>query len=213
MADLNQNELREIDKLKQNATEILEQVKVMFCTSFEGLMKNDIKILDKVLKDEDKVMEAYNNLTAFAIEVSKKDLSDNTKRKVLDWVAIASIIEEMGDYCVGLVEQIEYKVSEKLLFSEAAVEEYKDLHKTVEQTLVDTIKILEDGDKKLAESILKSESVLDTLVDKYKANHIDRAVRGICDEWARVRYLEMLDIIKRIAHRSIEIVSKLTKSS
>ena len=78
MADLKRDELREVITLEQKAIEMLEQVQAMFRTSFEGLMKNNIIILDKVLKDEKKITEVYRNLTTFAVEISKKHLSDRT---------------------------------------------------------------------------------------------------------------------------------------
>lgn len=209
MADLNQAELDEIVSLKQKAIGMLGQVQVMFCACFDGLMKNDIHTLDQVLKDEDKITELYNNLTASAVEISKKNLSDEDKEGIVRSVDIISGIENIGDCCVSLVEQIEYKIHEKALFSETAVQEYKDLHSKVEQILSDVAELMKTGNRELAENILGSEAALDELVDKYRANHIDRSARGICDEWARIRYLEMLNITKRVADHCLEIAGKL----
>ena len=74
MPRLNKAELREIASLRQETIEMLERVQIMFRASFDGLMKNDINILNQVLKDETKITEIYNNLTTSAIEISKKKL-------------------------------------------------------------------------------------------------------------------------------------------
>lgn len=207
MADLNQAELKEIASLRQKAIEMLGQVQVMFHTNLEGLIKNDIRILDQVLKDEEKVTEIYNSLTASAIETSKKKLSKEAKDTIMDLMNIIGAIERAGDSCVSLVEQIEYKVSEKLRWSETAVQEYKDLHSKVEKALSDTVEVMKTKDEKLAKEILDSKSTLYKLVDKYRASHIDRSARGICCEWAKVRYLDMLGCVKEIARRCMEIVN------
>lgn len=211
MSELDQTELREIALLRQKTTEMLGQVQVMFRTSFDGLMKNDIDILNQVLEDEEKITGIYNSLTASAVESSKKNLLDEAKRIVVDLMDIICAIERIGDCCVDLVERIEYKIRENLLFSEVAVQEYKDLYRKVDQILSDTIKVMKNKDKKLAEKILENKPTLDLLVDKYRASHIDRSAKGICDEWARVRYLDMLDLTKEAAHYCMRIVGKLVE--
>lgn len=110
-----------------------------------------------------------------------------------------------------MVERIEYKIREKLLFSKVAVEEYKDLHNKIEKTLSDTAELIKTDNEKIAKEILESESTLDALVDKYRANHIERSARGICDEWARVRYLDMLDLTREVARHCIEIADRFVK--
>lgn len=209
MKDLKQDEVRGIDALEQMTVDMAEQVRAMFHTVFDGLMKHDMGIINQVLKDEGRVTEVYNNLTALAVEDSKEKLSAEAKKGILDLVDIISFVEEIGDSCVGLVEQIEYKIRENLLFSETAVQEYKDLHTKVEQTLLDTIKVMKDKDGKLAKQILDSKPSLDALVDKYRANHIERSAKGICCEWARVRFLEMLNITQTVVYHCLEIVGKL----
>lgn len=209
MAHSNQNELEEIIILERKTTEMLEQAQAMFHIVFDGLMKNDIDILNQVLKDEEKMTGIYNDLTAFAIEAAKKNLSNETKNRVLDLIDIISFIEEIGDSCVDLVEQIEYKIRENLLFSEVAVQEYKDLHNNIEKILSDIIRVMKTKDSNQGRKILESKFGIDALVDKYRANHIERSAKGICSEWARIRYLEMLNITQRIAHYCMDITEKI----
>lgn len=209
MADMKQDKIQDIPTLEQQTIKMLELTQVMFKTSFDGLMKNDIHTLDGVLKDDSKITEWYNSLTAGAVEISKQKLSDKDKEKIVLLVDIISSIENIGDRCVSLVEQIEYKISEKAMFSETAVQEYKDLHSKVEQILRDVTEVTKTDNKALAQKVLESDGALDELVDKYKANHIDRSARGICDEWAKIRYLEMLNITRRIADHCREIAGKL----
>jgi len=209
MANLNKAELREIASLRQETIEMLKRVQIMFRTSFDGLMKNDINILKQVLEDEKKINEAYSNLTTSAIESSKKKLSAKAKNIVVDLVNIISAIERMGNLCISLVERIEYKISEKLLFSKVAVREYKELCNNIDKILLNTIEAINTGDKKLGKKIIENKSRFYVLIKKSRANHIDRSAKGICDEWAKIRYLDMLDFIKEIVDHCVETVGKL----
>jgi len=211
MANLNQAELREIASLRQETVEMLRRVQIMFRTSFDGLMKNDIDILKRVLEDETKINKTYSNLTTSAIESSKKKLSAKTKNIFVGLVNIISAIERMGNLCISLVERIEYKISEKLLFSDAAVQEYKELCDNIDKILSNTIEAINTNDKKLGKKIIENKSHLHVLIKKSRVNHIDRSAKGICDEWAKIRYLDMLDFIKEIVDHCVETVGKLTE--
>jgi len=115
----------------------------------------------------------------------------------------------MGNLCISLVERIEYKISEKLLFSKVAVREYKELCNNIDKILLNTIEAINTGDKKLGKKIIENKSRFYVLIKKSRANHIDRSAKGICDEWAKIRYLDMLDFIKEIVDHCVETVGKL----
>lgn len=210
MTKISPTELRKIASLRQEIIKMLERVKDMFHTNFDGLMKNDIRILDGVLKDEALVNEAYTDLTARAIDITKKKLPDETKRTILDLVNVIGAIEKMGDLCVDLVERIEYKVNENLLFSDVAVQEYKELCDKIEAILGETIVAVKNRDRGLLKKIVKNRSSLYALIEKSRVNHINRSAKGICEEWAKVRYLDMLDFIKTIVDHCMETAEKLT---
>jgi phosphate:Na+ symporter len=211
MTNLVKIELREIAALRHETIKMLESVQTMFQTSFDGLMKNDINILDQVLKDQTRLNEIYSNQTTIAVEISREDLTEEAKAIVTDLVKIIGAIEKMGGLCVCLVERIEYKITERLLFSETAVQEYKELCDNIDNILSNSIVAIRTSDEKLGKKILESGSRLYALIKKSRTNHIDRLAKGVCDEWAKIRYLDMLDYVEEIAGHCIDTVSKLVK--
>jgi len=211
MENLNQEELGKIIKLRAESTEMLRQVQTMFNITFEGLMDNDIRILDRALKVDDLVNETYSRLTDLAIEISKINPTDDTNRIIANSIDNITAIEIIGDSCVALIEQIEYKITEKALFSEVALKEYEDLHSKVAQILSDTVEVMLTSDEELIENVLKKKNTLEALVDTFRINHIERSAKGICNDWAKIRYLEMLTITQSIAFQCIEMLSKIIK--
>lgn len=205
MSESNQDKSVETALLRQGIIEMSQQAQAMFRASFDGLMKHDINILNQVLKGEGEITKDYDRLTSSAIEAIKKKLPDEDKKAVICMVDILCAIERIGDFCVGLAERTEYKIRENLLFSEEAVKEYKGLFDRIDKVLTGLIEAMKANDKKLAKDVLKDKTSIYALIEKSRANHIDRSARGICDEWAKIRYLDMLDFVKDIVDRCAEI--------
>ena len=132
-------------------------------------------------------------------------MPEKDKKAIMCMVDILVAIERIGDFCVGLAERTEYKIRENLLFSEEAVEEYKGLFSRVDKVLTGIAEAMKADDKKLAKDALEDKSAIYALIEKSRANHIDRSAKGVCDEWAKIRYLDMLDFVKDIVDRCAEI--------
>lgn len=209
MAHSSRIEEKETADLRQGAAELGSRAQAMFHTCLDAFIKQDMDTLNRALKDEETITEIYNKLTALAVETIKKDFSKIQKKQIVDLIDIVAAIERIGDCCVGLAERIEYKIKENLLFSEAAVGEYQGLHGRVEKILAEAVEAVNKKEKKLAAGILKKEEPLNALVDEYRANHIERSAKGVCNEWARVRYLDMLDLTNEIAHHCMDIAKKV----
>ena len=209
MPDLTKDAFGEIDSLREKAVEMLKHAQLMFRTCLDGFLKHDLNILKKVLKDETRITGIYNDLTAYAVEIAKKRLSKKASKEIHDLVNIICAIERIGDSCVSLTERIEYKIQDNVLFSEKAVEEYRDLHNKIDKVLSGTIKAIMSRDKKSAKSVLKSSRSLHALGDKYRATHIERSAKGLCDDWARIRYLDMVDFTEETLVHSEEILNRV----
>ena len=192
--------------------EMLEKAHQMLHTTFDGFMKHDIGLLDQVLKDKQKLTETYTTLTSSVVESLKGNLPEKEKRAILSMADIVGSIEKIGDCSVGLVERIEYKISEKLLFSETAVEEYKNLYTKVDRFLSDTSEVIRTEEQNLAKKLIEDELSLNELVDKYRATHLDRLARGICDDRASTMYLDMLGFTKKIVYHCVNMARQILKT-
>lgn len=183
----------------------------MLRTTFDGFIKHDLSLLSAVLKKEEKVNNLERGLTLLLIELSKQKQPEKEKGLTTALMDIIGDIEMIGDYCKDLVERIEIKIQEKLLFSQEALEEYTKFYELVETTLVDCIKALETKDKILASKILEARGTTDRLVDEYRQKHVDRLMKGICDPRAGNMFLNMLDFTDDISHHSRKIAKAIVE--
>ncbi|MFH1269965.1 MAG: PhoU domain-containing protein [Candidatus Omnitrophota bacterium] len=172
----------------------------MLKNTFDGFIKHDSQILAVALKEEEQLNNMERNLADSLASISKDKGYD--KKNIMLLANIVEDLEEIGDYIKDMVERIEIKIEEKLLFSDDAVNEYKHLYNTVETELEDVDKALKMKDKNFAKRILCNDKHVDKLVKKYRDTHAKRFVSGVCEPRACNMFLNLLDFTAQISHHA-----------
>ena len=181
----------------------------MLRDTFSGFMEHDSDILAVVLKNEQKLNDLEKSVATYFSGISKTDIKTRNKANIMRIAAIALDLELIGDYVKDMVERIEIKIEEKLLFDDAAVDEYKRLYKAVELELSATVKALDNGDKKLVKRVLEHEGYIDRLVKKYRDSHTKRLLSGVCEPRSCNMFLNLLDFTAQISHYTKAIARSL----
>jgi len=181
----------------------------MLRDTFSGFMEHDSDILAVVLKNEQKLNDLEKSVATYFSGISKTDIKTRNKANIMRIAAIALDLELIGDYVKDMVERIEIKIEEKLLFDDAAVDEYKRLYKAVELELSATVKALDNGDKKLVKRVLEHEGYIDRLVEKYRDSHTKRLLSGVCEPRSCNMFLNLLDFTAQISHYTKAIARSL----
>jgi phosphate:Na+ symporter len=181
----------------------------MLRNTFSGFMEHDLEALANVLKDEQRLNEMARAITLSLVGISKGKISATEKKDIMLLANIVADLEEIGDYVKDMIERIEIKIEEKLLFSDDALDEYKHLYNVVEAELADVNKALKMNDKSFAKRVLCNEEHADQLVAKYRDAHAQRLVAGICLPRACNMFLDLLDFTAQIS-RHAKAVAKNT---
>ena len=182
----------------------------MLRNTFDGFIKHDLEILSGALKDEERLNDMERTLISSLVAISEKNDIGKTNNMLLS--NIVGELEEIGDYIKDMIERIEIKIEEKLLFSDDAVEEYEHLYNVVETDLADVEKALRMNDKNFARRVLCiTEDQVDNLVRKYKETHAQRLMKGICLPRASNMFLNLLDFTARISHHSRAIAKNISE--
>lgn len=195
------------DKINEMAELSLSMLKA----TFDGFMKHDLDILAAVLKDEEKLNDMERMITLSLLEIAKTKITDNDKKNIMHLSDIVSDLEEIGDYIKDMIERIEIKIQERLLFSEEALSEYKHLYSAVEVALADAVNALKMKDKNFAKRVLCDGEHVDVLVGKYRQTHAYRLISEICDPRAGNMFLDLLDFGGQIFHHTKSIAQNLLK--
>jgi len=193
------------EKINQMAGLTLSMLK----TTFDGFMKHDLDILACVLKDEQRLNDMEKAVNLSLIDISKGNINTTDKKNIILMTNIVADLEEIGDYIKDMIERIEIKIQEKLLFSEEALDEYKHLYSVVETALSNIVNSLKLNDNNFSQMILCGKDEVDKLIEKYRDAHAQRLMSSICDPRAGNMFLNLLDFTGQISHHTKSIAKNI----
>ncbi len=127
------------------------------------------------------------------------------------YIDVAADLEIIGDYCKDILERVEIKIDEKLLFSEDAVKEYEDLYRRAESALDEISCALKRDNLAVIRDVLKSEEHIDKLLDEYRGRHNQRLLDGVCSPLACNMFLNILDFTAAVYYHAKKICRNLLK--
>jgi phosphate:Na+ symporter len=172
----------------------------------KGFMDNKLEPLALAIKEEHLVNEMEKILAKSIIDISKQAAGADEKKSLVLMAQIVETLERMGDEAANLVERIEIKVVEKLLFSDLGVVEFNETFGAMKRSVEMMIEFLKKKDLSLKERIIDNGFHVKGLVERYRKEHFERLVQGICTPMAANMYFDMLDFTGNLARHSSSIV-------
>ena len=112
-----------INEIKLKAVAMADKVYEILNLVEDGFIKNKMDFLTIALQEEGEVNKMERALTEGIAELSKMVVY---RKELASLAQIVEMLERMGDEATGLIERIEMKVHEKLLFAEEAVTQFNE---------------------------------------------------------------------------------------
>ena len=193
----------DIDEIKTKANLMADKVYEILNMIEDGFLKNKTEFLTAAMQEEGEINNMEKVLTGEIAELSKTPI-DKTELSAL--AQMVEMLERMGDEAIGLIERIEVKVHEKLLFSEDALKEFNEAYKTMKGSVEMMREFLRTKDPLLKRKIVNNGFDVKELVERYRKAHADRLVRGDCTPMGANMYFDMLDFTGNLARHSSNIV-------
>ena len=172
----------------------------------KGFMDNKLEPLAQAIKEEQLVNEAEKVLTRSIIDLSKQAVSLDEKKNLALMEQVVETLERMGDEEANLIERIEIKVVEKLLFSDSGVAEFNETFNAMKRSVEMMIDFLKRRDLVQKDRIIDNGFHVKGLVERYRKEHFERLVQGVCTPMAANMYFDMLDFTGNLARHSSNIV-------
>ena len=192
------------EKIIVNIKKMMGILSEMINLAYQGLMENDAHYLNRALNKERIIDDFEKEITASVVQVSKT-LDEKGQKGFVLLAQVAQNIERMGDELRYLMERIEIKIAENLLFSDIGIEQYKDVFEKMRKSVNLTIEFLSKNKSELLEMILNNGDDVKKTVEKYRAEHLGRLTKGICKPRAANMYFDMLDFTGNIARHCTNI--------
>jgi len=162
----------DLKKMTNTLSEMIDLV-------YQGFMENDTQYLNRALNKENIMNDLEKEITDSVVQLSRT-LDEKGQKEFVLLVQVAQNLERMGDELRYLMERLEIKIVEDLLFSDIGVEQYKDTFEKMRKSVNLTIEFLDKNKNELLETILKNGDEVKETVGKYRKEHLVRLTKGLC---------------------------------
>ncbi len=196
----------DIKNIKTKTTSMADRIHEMIELIEKGFMENKLEFLSKAIKEEEWINQTEKDLTGSILELSKSSKKESDKKEIFILEQVVEMLERMGDEAASLVERIEIKVSENLLFSDIGVAQFNETYRAMKKSVDMMREFLKEKNSALKERIIENGFHVKELVERYRNEHTDRLIKGICTPMAANMYFDMLDFMGNLARHSSNIV-------
>jgi len=142
--------------------------------------------------EDDAIDQLQESITSYLVELMEHETPDYLSAQVPALLHVANDLERVGDHCKNLLELSEQRKENELVWSEAADEDITEMAAVVDRMLVAAAGALSGENGELPAQILADEKLVDSLTEKGRQSHFERAREGECLMLPGVLYLDAL---------------------
>jgi Na+/phosphate symporter len=175
---------------------MLDNVKKGFLTQNLGIMKENKEQFRAMLKSRAASIQKI---------IEEKDKTESQKQ----YLILIPSFQTIGLALENLISKMETKVELKILLSEKALIEIKELYTILEEQFRDTRDYIATKNPVLKAEIKAGWEKIFKTIDEYAVIHQGRLITGVCMPQASYLYLDIVDSIKRISRGLIDFVEKV----
>ncbi len=194
-----------LSQVNMEVTRMHSIVQEMILESRKAVIDKDKEMIKKIKHKEEVVNEIEEELLVYLTTIPQSSLPDEDIKVLDSYFAIVDDIESIGDDGNSIAELAEYIIENDLEFSEEAIKSIENAYDIVVDYLDDSRKIIETGNKEIAERLFEGEEKMDNILLQYRDDHLQRLNKGICIPSAGIAYLEVLEDLEHISDQFADI--------
>lgn len=173
--------------------------------AIEGFVKKDEKLIQKVFAEEKNINEMEKEITNYLVKLSNESLSDEENTTISTLFHTINDLERVGDHADNLAELAQYRIDNKLYFSDKALEELQLMFDKVEESFKEALWAFKTANLETARRVVDYEKDIDLLEKQNRANHIKRLNQSSCNTSSGIVYLDVISNLERVADHSSNI--------
>lgn len=173
--------------------------KNMLNNAWNALITNDEKKLEEIIRQEDIINQLQQDITMYMVELSKQPLSKSDSITLHSMIDSINNLERMADHTTDIGESIAIKIEKNITFSEAAMNEIKELYNLSIEMIDKTIELLDSENFETLKFVVNAETKMDELAERFSDHHIERLENGKCSIESGVVYLDIVSHFERVA--------------
>jgi phosphate:Na+ symporter len=200
--------------IEQSVNEILRMMKIAheaFKNALESLLKNNVRLENKINEEEDAVDNLQKEITQYLVELSRKTLEIDEAEKIPVLLHSVNDVERISDHAINILELAQRRTDQKLPFTTKAIDEMEKIIAVADPMFQSTMQALKAGDLTAAKSVLGYEKKLNTLQVKLKENHIKRVNEGECNMLSGIVFIDFVDNVEKIGDHLTNIAQAVMR--
>lgn len=205
-----QNCIKEIVRLGYMALENLQ-------LATQCLLEKDEEKAETVLAREKNIDKLQQMLTEYMVKLCNADISENENNMITSLFHTVNDLERIGDHCENIIELSNFMEQEQIAFSNVAKKEIVNISNLTVECVENSVKALEDGDKKYAIEASRGEAEVDEMEQNLRILHIKRLKDNECDPTTGVVFLDVLTNLERVTDHALNVaqgvVSRIEKKT
>lgn len=201
--------------MAQVSREVLHMGKLSlkeFEYAVDSFLTSDITKAKKAFKTEQIVNELEHEIAAYLVKLSNTAVSDEQRAMIDGLFSTINDIERVADHADNLAEMTIYKVENKLVYSENALGELRNMSERVMKSYKQALTAIKDGDADLARAVIEREGEIDMLEKQLRKKHIRRLNDRECQPASGVLYLDIINNLERIGDHASNIAEAVLDS-
>lgn len=194
--------------LGQVTKEVLRMGKIVednLVVAAKAFKNKDEKMTQEVFSQEKVINRLEKDIVEYLVELSNAPLTDEQHVKVNILINVVNDIERVGDHADNIAELAQIVVDDRLHFSDGAIEEFDTIFAKSKEAFKKSLEALKDVDFDKARQVLKLEEEIDALEEKYRASHIERLNKLLCQPSSGAVFLDLLSNLERVSDHSSNI--------
>jgi len=203
--------MQDLKGIKKEVAQMSSLSLEMWQTAFGAFMEHDLDLLSEALEKENELNDMERQITQELAELSRYCIDRKEKSKAMIFSDIVAELELIGDYCKDILERVQIKIEEKLLFSDEAVKDYEELYRKTEAALKDVSEALDKDNAEPVKGLLTDREHIDSTIDTYRLRHNQRVIDGVCIPLACNMFLNMIDFTAAVYQHARKIAKDISK--
>ncbi|MCL2864969.1 MAG: Na/Pi cotransporter family protein [Lachnospiraceae bacterium] len=173
--------------------------------ALEAFFQKDVEKARKVVENEDILNYLNHSISAKLVWINNMRLSIHEAKKVGEMFRTLSDMERIGDHAENIAEYTVVIAEGNLRFTEAAIEELKELSEVTVALAVKAMEVFERQDEPSLSQIVALEDEVDELSVDFIENHIERLKEEACAPQSGVFFTDMITDLERCADHANNI--------
>jgi phosphate:Na+ symporter len=165
--------------------------------SLQAFFERDEKKAERTIANEKTINFLNGSITAKLVEINNKKLSPANAEKIGKMFGIMPDIERIGDHAENIAEYAVVIKDNNLVFSEAAMNELRELSDLTTKVTKMAMETLERQEGTWLPQIEEMEERIDHLCEEYVENNITRLKAGECNPRSAAIFTDMLIDLER----------------